>query len=282
MIHGFRGTHHGLELIASNLRDQFRVVVPDLPGFGDGDKLDDYSIDSYVRWLHRIILTTVSAHSLNDVPQEPRSSVRLESVKTTDSTGFDSSRIILLGHSFGSIVTSAYAAKYPETLSKLILVNPIGAPALKGPRKLLTQGAIFYYFIGRKLPAKLANAWLASPAIVQIMSSVMAKTKDKDLRRFIHRQHHTHFSRFHDADSLGQSFKTSVSHSVRDYAPDITTETLLIAGDRDDITPLNKQLELVKLFPKATLRVIKNVGHLTHYETPAEVSSMVKSFLKSL
>ena len=248
MIHGFRGTHHGLELIASNLRDDFRVIIPDLPGFGDGEKLDDYTIDSYVEWVKKYISRITSP-------------------------------VILLGHSFGSIICAAYAAKYPKTISKLILVNPIGAPALKGPRKLLTQGAIFYYFIGRKLPTKLANAWLASPAVVQIMSSVMAKTKDKQLRSFIHRQHHTHFSRFHDAASLSQGFKTSVSHSVRDYASDVKATTLLIAGDKDDITPLSKQLELVKLFPKATLRIIKNVGHLTHYETPTEVSRIIKSFL---
>ena len=33
MIHGLRGTHHGLDLIAKNLPG-YRIIIPDLPGFG--------------------------------------------------------------------------------------------------------------------------------------------------------------------------------------------------------------------------------------------------------
>lgn len=249
MIHGFRGTHHGLELIAQALPD-YEVTIPDLPGFGDGEHLDDYSLDQYVEWLHRLIVSQPSAP-------------------------------YLLGHSFGSIICAAYAARYPETIKHLILVNPIGAPALEGPKRGLTQLAILYYWTGRKLPAKLAKPWLKSKAVVQIMSSTMAKTRDKKLRRFIHDQHHQHFSDFHTADSVSQAFTTSVSHSVRDFAAQVTVPTLLIVGDRDDITPLKKQHELVKLFPNAHLKVIKNVGHLTHYETPEKVAQLTKRFLIS-
>lgn len=56
-----------------------------------------------------------------------------------------------MGHSFGSIVCAAYAAKYPKTISRLILVNPIGAPALEGPNKFMTKLAVMYYKIGAKL-----------------------------------------------------------------------------------------------------------------------------------
>jgi pimeloyl-ACP methyl ester carboxylesterase len=72
-----------------------------------------------------------------------------------------------------------------------------------------------------------------------------------------------------------------VSHSVRDIASNITPPTLLIAGDKDDITPLPVQEELHRLMPTSTLRVIKNVGHLTHYETPNEVAKIVQDFIKS-
>ena len=130
------------------------------------------------------------------------------------------------------------------------------------------------------MPKPIAHAWLSSPIIVQIMSSVMAKTKDKTLRQFIHRQHHTHFSSFHSARSVAEGFNTSIQHSVRDYAHKIKTPTLLIAGDQDDITPLEKQKELQTLFQNATLVVIKNVGHLTHYETPSEVARAIQAFIK--
>ena len=252
MIHGYRGTHHGLARIAEELGDRYNLIIPDIPGFHKGEHLDDYSLDSYVAWLHRFIIT----QKLATPP-------------------------ILLGHSFGSIITATYAAKYPSTIIKLILVNPIGAPALEGPSAIMTRLAIFYYWVGKKLPNRLAHAWLAAKPIVMIMSITMAKTKDKKLRQYIHSQHLQYFSLFHSAHSVSESFKTSTSHSVRDVARDIPTKTLLIAGDRDDITPIHKQEDLLTLFPDTRLEVIKNVGHLTHYETPDQVARFVEEFIAS-
>jgi pimeloyl-ACP methyl ester carboxylesterase len=252
MIHGFRGTHHGLAKIAESLGDEYSLVVPDIPGFGEGETLKHYDLASYVAWLHRL----VKSHK-------------------------GSSRPILLGHSFGSIIAASYAARYPKTIAKLILVNPIGAPALEGPRGILTKLAQGYYWLGSILPEKAARRWLATKSIVFIMSTTMAKTSDKTLRKWIHQQHYTYFSTFHSAASVSEAFTTSVSHSVRDIASNITPPTLLIAGDKDDITPLPVQEELHRLMPTSTLRVIKNVGHLTHYETPNEVAKIVQDFIKS-
>lgn len=251
LIHGFRGTHHGLELIAGHLKD-FVTIIPDLPGFGEGDTLAHYDLDSYVQWLAHFI----KQQHLQNPP-------------------------VLLGHSFGSIVSAAYAAKYPDTIEQLILVNPIGAPALEGPRGALTKLAVFYYWLGTKLPGALSHKWLSSVTVVDIMSKTMTKTKDKSLRTFIYDQHRQYFSRFHTSQSVSEAFATSVSNSVRDFAKKITTPTLLIAGTKDDITPLEKQKELVALFPQATLQIIDHVGHLTHYETPDQVAGFVSSFIKS-
>lgn len=251
MIHGFRGTHHGLLPIAKYLKTHMNIIIPDLPGFGRGARLKAYDIDSYVEWLHDFI--------------------KKQNLKQTP---------VLLGHSFGSVICSAYSAKYPKTIQKLILVNPIGAPALDGPNKAMTKLAIMYYKIGAKLPEKMAYRWLSAKPIVRIMSVTMAKTRDKGLRTFIHHQHDRYFSRFHSAQSVLEGFTTSVSHNVGQYAKNIPVKTLLIAGSLDDITPLSAQYALAKKFPKASLKVISNVGHLTHYETPEIVAKLVQAFTK--
>lgn len=252
MIHGFRGTHHGLLLIAKKLKG-YNIIIPDLPGFGKGPKLKTYDLDSYVEWLHGFI----EKHTLGNPP-------------------------VLFGHSFGSIICAAYAKKYPQTLQKLILVNPIGSPALEGPNKVMTKLAITYYKIGTKLSDKYAQKWLAAKPVVRIMSVTMAKTHDKGLRTYIHNQHDQYFSRFHSPKSVLEGFTTSVSHNVGDFAKKIPTNTLLIAGSLDDITPLGDQYALVKKFPVAKLKVINDVGHLTHYETPERVAELVQAFSNPL
>ena len=253
LIHGFRGTHHGLELIAKNIARYAKggtMIIPDLPGFADGEVLATHDLDSYVEWLKEFI----AAQQLQTPP-------------------------VLLGHSFGSIVSAAYAAKYPKTIEKLVLVNPIGAPALEGPRGILSKLAVFYYWLGTKLPEKSAQKWLASKTVVNIMTNTMTKTNDKELKAFIKDQHLQYFSRFHTAKSVAEGFSTSISNSVRDVATKITVPTLLIVGEKDDITPLDKQKELHKLFQNAKLEVIHGVGHLTHYETPDQVGSLVAGFI---
>ena len=130
------------------------------------------------------------------------------------------------------------------------------------------------------MPATLSQKWLSSKMVVNLMTQTMAKTKDKELRSFIFEQHHKHFSSFHSPTSVAEAFDVSINHNVREFAANITTPTLLIAGEKDDITPLEKQKELQKLFPHAELKIIDKVGHLTHYETPDQIAAFVEGFTK--
>ena len=247
-VHGFRGEHHGLEPVVAHL-DGVRIISPDLPGFGETPPLPGvrHDLRTYAGWL-RAFAGTVAPGA------------------------------VILGHSFGSIVVAAAVADGLET-PRVILVNPIGAPALEGPRGILTRLAVFYYWSGARLPKPIGDALLRNGAIVRVMSVSMAKTRDADLRRFIHDQHDTYFSRFADRDVLHDAFVASVSHDVREFAPAIAQPTLLIAAQKDDITPIEAERHLATLFPDAALVEIPDVGHLIHYETPGVAAAAVTRFL---
>ncbi|MGW9111932.1 alpha/beta fold hydrolase [Microbacterium sp. NPDC055683] len=247
-VHGFRGDHHGLEPVVAHLPG-IRVVMPDLPGFGETPPLPGRTLDldAFAEWL--------TAFAAEVAPGA-----------------------VVLGHSFGSIVAAAAVARGLPT-PRLVLVNPIGAPALEGPRGLLTRLAVLYYDAGARLPEKLGTAILRHPAIVRVMSIAMAKTHDRALRRWIHDQHDRYFSGFADRDALRDAFVTSVSHDVRASAPAVAQPTLLIAADRDDITPIEAERTLRGLFPDARLVEITGVGHLIHYEKPAEAAAAIRDFL---
>jgi len=255
LVHGFRGDHHGLEPVVANLSG-LRLISPDLPGFGESDPLRDatHDIDGYATWLRAFV------HALEI-----------------------DGRFVVLGHSFGSIVVSAALAGRGtgETLqpSAVILVNPIGQPALQGPRGVLTRLAIFYYWLASVLPEKLGFWVLRNGLIVRVMSIAMAKTKRKTLRRWIHDQHDRYFSAFSDRRVVLEAFRASVSHDVSEFAARIPEPTLLIAAEKDDITPVSAQRRLQTLFPDARLVVIPEVGHLIHYETPAQAADAIEGFL---
>ncbi len=247
-VHGFRGEHHGLEPIVAFLRD-VRVISPDLPGFGETPPLPGrHDLDGYAAWLTAFAAAVAPG-------------------------------AVVLGHSFGSIVSSAAVARGLRT-PRLILINPIGAPALEGPRGILTRLAILYYWAGAVLPKPLGDALLRNRLIVRVTSVAMAKTRDRALRAFIHGQHDTYFSRFADRDTLHEAFVTSVSNDVRAAAPGIRVPTLLVVAAKDDITPLRSQYDLQRLFPDAELEVIPEVGHLIHYETPRVAASAIMRFLR--
>lgn len=247
-VHGFRGEHHGLEPVVAHL-PTVRVISPDLPGFGETAPIPGrtHDLDLYADWL--------KAFAAEVAPGA-----------------------VILGHSFGSIVVSAAVASGLDA-PRVILVNPIGAPALEGPRGVLTRLAVFYYWAGAKLPDRAGEALLRNGAIVRAMSVSMAKTRDRELRRFIHDQHDTYFSRFADRGVLHDAFLASVSHDVREFAPRIAQPTLLVAAQKDDITPIEAERHLATLFPRAELVEIPDVGHLIHYETPAPAAEAITRFL---
>lgn len=249
-VHGFRGDHHGLEPVVAHL-EHTRVVMPDLPGFGESTPLDgEHSVAAYASWLAAFVATL----GLGD-------------------------DIVVLGHSFGSIVTSAALADGLRA-SRLVLVNPIAAPALQGPRGVVTRLAVFYYWAGAALPERAGLEALQNAAVTRFTSLAMVKTRDRDLRRWIHDQHDSFFSRFADRRVVLDAFRASVSSDVSTYARRVSVPTLLIAADRDDITALPAQHRLRELFPDATLDVIEDVGHLIHYEKPRQAAAAITAFTR--
>lgn len=252
VIHGFRGDHHGLLRVADQL-PEMRIIMPDLPGFGSSAAFvsGGHSIGQYGTFISSFMAAL--------------------------GLGPDT---VLLGHSFGSIVAAHFVATHPGAVTQLILINPIASPALEGPKGIMTKLAVLYYRLAARLPRALGLALLRSPLIVRVMSEAMAKTSDKELRRFIHGQHHAYFSAFANRESLLESFTASVGSHVAEVAGKLNLPVLLVAGEKDEIATLPDQHRLAALLPDGVLKVIPGVGHLIHYETPGPAAGFIRGFLK--
>ncbi|GHD77105.1 pimeloyl-ACP methyl ester carboxylesterase [Salinibacterium amurskyense] len=250
LVHGFRGDHHGLEAVCAHLRG-IRIVSPDLPGFGESEPLTGHvhDIEGYALWLDAFV----------------------------GQLGL-SGRAYILGHSFGSIVVAAALAR-GLTTPQLILVNPIAAPALSGPNGVLSKITLWFYQAARALPLAIGAPLLSNWLVVRVMSLAMVKTRNPELRRWVHQQHHAHFSSYANRDSLLEAFEASIGSDVSMFAESITVPTLLIGARNDPISPVPAQERLHTLFADSQLEIFDNVGHLIHYERPREAAELIVSFL---
>lgn len=241
MIHGFRGDHHGLLGVAGAMPEA-RFVLPDLPGFGKTKPLDKaHNLEFYGYWLKDFV----------------RSAGEFDAI---------------LAHSFGTLVL-AKALDLGLEPERVLLQNPITTKQRPG---LISKVANTYYELGSKPGSNL----LRSQLVVRGMSMALATTPNPAVRRFIHRQHANYFSTFADNQALYEGYQAASSSSVLDYAELLPNRLRIVAGERDIVAPLPGQRQLAAV-TGSSLRIIPRTGHLTHYETPAEVAMELAQLLES-
>ncbi|RAX49603.1 alpha/beta hydrolase [Arthrobacter sp. AQ5-05] len=268
-VHGFRGDHHGLARIIEQLPD-YTIIVPDLPGFGSSTPFSG-----------------VSAHGApNGAPEFPASTGPRHDVAgygevigaLRGELGLGPATI-LLGHSFGTVVAASYLARHPGSFGQLVLVNPICEPALEGSQALMSRAAGAYYAAGARLPATLGEALLRSRLVTDAMSLAMLKSTDRATRAYVLDQHRRYFSGFTSRSTLREAYAASITATVREVAARINEPTLLVVGEQDELGSVPAQRSLARTFPRATMRVIGDVGHLIHYEKAPEAAALIEEFL---
>jgi len=97
-VHGFGMEKDGWGLFPKAFSRSYRLILPDLPGFGENSRLEsaDYDVPSQVKRLNRFV----------------------------ESLGLG--RFHLAGSSMGGYIAGFYASEYPEKVKSLALFNPAG------------------------------------------------------------------------------------------------------------------------------------------------------------
>ena len=93
LLHGFGSDKDLWNAVAARLTPSYRVIVPDLPGFGESTKLEsaNYDVKSQARRLHEFL----------------------------SKLGIEQTHIG--GNSIGGMISVAYAAMYPEGVNSLMI-----------------------------------------------------------------------------------------------------------------------------------------------------------------
>lgn len=96
MLHGWAASHKFWKFCFSAFAPRWRVIAPDLVGFGISEKPDrDYTLEGLTQWFGRFL----------------------------DAMKLD--RITLVAHSMGGTIALLYALEHPERIEKLVVVNPL-------------------------------------------------------------------------------------------------------------------------------------------------------------
>jgi len=254
MIHGFTGNHEGFQYIEPLLKE-YRLIIPDLPGFGASTiTRDDWSIDSIAALLNDF----VASLKLKEPP-------------------------FIFGHSMGGLVVSSMLSQAPVGLydPHAILLSPVPTPIRKNDAR--RPGAILgalQYKIGAH-GGRAGKKLVTSRTISRALTSFIMTTTDKQLRTEIYHHHFKNleyissiefYSKLYtDINRLGA---ISYKDALRRY------KVLLITGDADTVTPLREERKLIDAITPEQVIVLEGVGHLTHYERAPEVARAVQTFLK--
>ncbi|MGC9333308.1 MAG: alpha/beta fold hydrolase [Anaerolineae bacterium] len=195
----------------------YRCLAPDLRGHGRSDKpRTSYTVDEVTADLAAVL------------------------------DGLDIRQpVVLLAHSAGGLFALSFAARYPERLTKLVLINSAAELPLNR-----------WMSLGLRIPSVLLL--LVQP--------------------FLQRR-----GRF---NAPAHIFKKLVENTVGswrgwDVLPDITTPTLIIAGQRDWYVRPAMSRRTAYEMPRARMEVIRAAGHHSPLERPAAVNRALERFLEA-
>ena len=243
LVHGFSVPYFiwdpTFEFLANS---GFRVLRYDLfgRGFSDRPKVR-YDIDLFCRQLREL----------------------------TDTLGFE--HFNLTGLSLGGPISATFAARYPESVRKLVLIDPAGARPVSFPQLLKAAtapglGELALGLFGRGTLTKGVQSDFYDPAHVkEFVDRYMVQMQYKGFMRAI--------------------LSTMRYGMLGDFTATYTkvgeqgTPTLLFWGREDKTVPFAHSQDIRAAIPQAKFHAFDQCGHIPHYEKPEETNPILLEFL---
>jgi pimeloyl-ACP methyl ester carboxylesterase len=124
LVHGFGSSRDSWNRFAGRLKKQYRVIAPDMPGWGESTRIEaeSYGYPKQVERLREFI------------------------------TALGLGRVHLVGHSMGGFICSAYAAQYPDEVMTLSLIAPHGVAELQASELARSVAAGDNWLVASSLP----------------------------------------------------------------------------------------------------------------------------------
>ena len=260
-VHGLGGSHANWMAVAPSLAQHQHVYLPDLAGHGltfpDHRRTD---VGSNQRLLDRF---------LRDVAGAPA---------------------VLMGNSMGGMISILQAARHPETVSALVLVDPAVPGPLQRP-----DPAVARHFIGYALPG-VSGALLArrrsrlNPAqqVEQVLN--MCCVDSTRVPVDVVEQLVALATRRQSVPGIDSAFLDAARSVMRQLVRreqfkaamrSIEVPVLLLQGDRDRLVSADAAKMAARDHPHWELQIAEDVGHVPQLEVPRWTEDRYREWIDS-
>lgn len=179
----------------------------------------------------------------------------------------------LVGLSMGGAIAVTFAARFPQRVRRLVLIDPAGAKAVRLPWYLRAAslpgvGELALGLFGSVTLLKGVASDLFGPDLVaEFQRRYRVQMKYKGFRRAL-------LSTLRHG-MLGD-FSAAYRMAGRNGIP-----TLLFWGENDSVVPFAYSHVVREAIPQAIFWPVVGCGHIPHYEKPEEVNSRLVAFLQA-
>ncbi|MDZ7936382.1 MAG: alpha/beta hydrolase [Emticicia sp.] len=183
---------------------------------------------------------------------------------------------IIAGNSLGGSIAWNFAVKYPEKVSKMILVDAGGYATKSKSVPIAFQVAgwpvvknLLKYVTPRSIVQKSVESVYADKS--KVTDELVDRYFELSLREGNRQAFIDRMSEFRNKGLLNEKTTT---------IKDLSMPTLIIWGDKDLLIPLEVAEKFHADLPNDTLVVFKNLGHTPMEEDAEKTVAVVKEFLK--
>jgi pimeloyl-ACP methyl ester carboxylesterase len=253
----------------SSMSDKFKFIIPDLPGSGASEMIDDMSMEGMAEVIKSIIDVEnandflVAGNASNHSVSNPEAGAMVVPTDRRDRKG------VLIGHSIGGYISLAFAEKYPEYLKGVGLFHSTAYPDSE-ERRTNRKKAI----------DSVKNDGVRSFLKTMIPNLFSPNSKEKmpnTIDEFITRT--TNFS----ADTFVSYYEAMMQRPDRTSAlKNLKIPMLIIAGKYDNAAPLNDLLKLCHLPEISYFHILSESGHMGMIEEVEKSNRILNDYLTNL
>ena len=245
LIHGSFVDHSTWDGVALALKRDFRLVAPDLPGFGESEKPSPsrfpYDIESF-------------AEAMADLY-----------------AGLDIARATVVGHALGGAVALTLAAHHPELVERLVLVAPLCQPSNLDLRSRIGLWPVVGGFVFKQLWGRASFRAFFRSTMVSAGARVPAERIDRYFELFS--------SPLARGAALATLRSTVDTRAIGARTSRLTTPTLVVWGGDDQLIPARAGQRFAREIAGAGFELV-DAGHAVQEERPAELASTILRFLR--